>query len=42
MLAPVRIVGLFALISVASFVLNVISGLRYTRVSADILFTCGW
>jgi ATP-binding cassette subfamily B protein len=26
------------LISVASFVLNVISGLRYTRVSADILF----
>jgi ATP-binding cassette subfamily B protein len=34
----VRIVGLFALISIASFALNVISGLRYTRVSADILF----
>jgi ATP-binding cassette, subfamily B, bacterial len=34
----VRIVGLFALISIGSFALNVISGLRYTRVSADILF----
>jgi ATP-binding cassette subfamily B protein len=34
----VRIVGLFALISIVSFALNVISGLRYTRVSADILF----
>src|SRR5204862_3124800 len=34
----VRIVGLFALISIVSFVLNVASGLRYTRVSADILF----
>jgi ATP-binding cassette, subfamily B, bacterial len=34
----VRIVGLFALISLGSFALNVISGLRYTRVSADILF----
>jgi ATP-binding cassette subfamily B protein len=34
----VRIVGLFAAISVVSFGLNVISGLRYTRVSADILF----
>jgi ATP-binding cassette, subfamily B, bacterial len=34
----VRIVGLFALISIASFGLNVISGLRYTRVSAEILF----
>jgi ATP-binding cassette subfamily B protein len=34
----VRLVGLFALISLASFGLNVISGLRYTRVSADILF----
>src|SRR5947199_3213357 len=33
-----RIVGLFALISIVSFVLNVASGLRYTRVSADILF----
>jgi ATP-binding cassette subfamily B protein len=34
----IRIVGLFALISVVSFALNVVSGLRYTRVSADILF----
>jgi len=34
----VRIVGLFALISIVSFGLNVVSGLRYTRVSADILF----
>jgi ATP-binding cassette subfamily B protein len=34
----VRIVGLFALISLGSFALNVLSGLRYTRVSADILF----
>jgi ATP-binding cassette subfamily B protein len=34
----VRIVGLFAAISVVSFGLNVVSGLRYTRVSADILF----
>src|SRR5436309_11356367 len=34
----VRIVGLFALIPIVSFVLNVASGLRYTRVSADILF----
>ena len=34
----VRLVGLFALISIASFGLNVVSGLRYTRVSADILF----
>ena len=33
-----RLVGLFALISVVSFALNVVSGLRYTRVSADILF----
>ena len=29
---------LFAAASVASFVVNVVSGLRYTRVSADILF----
>jgi ATP-binding cassette subfamily B protein len=34
----VRICALFALISVGSFGLNVSSGLRYTRVSADILF----
>jgi ATP-binding cassette subfamily B protein len=34
----VRLVGLFALISIVSFALNVVSGLRYTRVSADILF----
>jgi ATP-binding cassette, subfamily B, bacterial len=34
----VRIVALFAALTVASFLLNVVSGLRYTRVSADILF----
>ena len=28
----------FAVVSIASFVLNIVSGLRYTRVSADILF----
>ena len=33
-----RIVWWFAGLGVLSFVLNVISGLRYTRVSADILF----
>ncbi len=33
-----RIVGLFAGLTLASFGLNVISGLRYTRVSAEILF----
>ena len=33
-----RIVLTFALITIASFALNVVSGLRYTRVSADILF----
>lgn len=33
-----RIVGLFAGITAASFLLNVMSGMRYTRVSADILF----
>ncbi len=33
-----RIVGLFAVIGAAGFVLNVVSGLLYTRVSADILF----
>jgi ATP-binding cassette subfamily B protein len=34
----VRVVLLFAAVSVASFITNVVSGLRYTRVSADILF----
>ena len=33
-----RIALTFAIITVASFALNVVSGLRYTRVSADILF----
>jgi ATP-binding cassette, subfamily B, bacterial len=33
-----RIVLWFAALGVLSFVLNVVSGLRYTRVSADILF----
>src|SRR5262245_25530931 len=36
--ALVRILALFGAVSLASFVLNTISGLRYTRVSADILF----
>jgi ATP-binding cassette subfamily B protein len=34
----VRIVAMFAGISILTFGLNVLSGLRYTRVSADILF----
>jgi ATP-binding cassette subfamily B protein len=34
----VRVSALFALVTVLSFVVNIISGLRYTRVSADILF----
>jgi ATP-binding cassette subfamily B protein len=34
----VRVVILFAGVTVASFLVNVVSGLRYTRVSADILF----
>jgi len=33
-----RIVGLFAALGLAGYVLNVVSGLRYTRVSAEILF----
>ena len=36
--ALVRIVTVFAALTVGSFALNVVSGLRYTRVSADILF----
>ena len=36
--ALVRIVLAFAGLTLASFALNVVSGLRYTRVSADILF----
>ncbi|MGH7676831.1 MAG: ABC transporter ATP-binding protein [Gemmatimonadaceae bacterium] len=36
--ALVRIVGVFVALTLASFALNVVSGLRYTRVSADILF----
>jgi ABC-type bacteriocin/lantibiotic exporter with double-glycine peptidase domain len=36
--ALVRVVLAFAALTVASFALNVVSGLRYTRVSADILF----
>ena len=31
-------VGLFAIVSIVTFVLNTVCGLRYTRVSADILF----
>jgi len=36
--ALVRVVLAFAAITIASFALNVVSGLRYTRVSAEILF----
>ena len=32
------IVSLFAAVTLLSFAMNVISGLRYTRVSAEILF----
>jgi ATP-binding cassette subfamily B protein len=34
----IRVAVLFTVITLSSFVLNVVSGLRYTRVSADILF----
>ena len=34
-----RTVALFALASVAGFVLTALTGLRYTRVSADVLLT---
>ncbi|HIC13944.1 MAG TPA: ABC transporter ATP-binding protein [Gemmatimonadetes bacterium] len=36
--ALLKIVGLFVGITAASFLTNVLSGMRYTRVSADILF----
>jgi ATP-binding cassette, subfamily B, bacterial len=36
--ALVRVAALFALVTALGFVVNVVSGLRYTRVSADILF----
>lgn len=36
--ALARIIGLFVGLTLASYGLNVVSGLRYTRVSADILF----
>ena len=36
--ALLRIVGLFVGITAASFLMNVLSGMRYTKVSADILF----
>jgi ATP-binding cassette subfamily B protein len=34
----IRLVAIFGAVSLVSFAINVISGLRYTRVSADILF----
>src|SRR6266550_1107874 len=34
----IRVVLLFTLVSILSFIVNLVSGLRYTRVSADILF----
>src|SRR5262249_7856620 len=34
----VRVVSLFTAVTLGSFVVNAVSGLRYTRVSADILF----
>ena len=38
LIALYRTVGLFALTSIAGFALTAVTGLRYTRVSADILF----
>jgi ATP-binding cassette subfamily B protein len=38
LLSLYRTVGLFALTSIAGFALTAVTGLRYTRVSADILF----
>ena len=34
----VRVVVIFGVVTAASFAVNIVSGLRYTRVSADILF----
>ena len=36
--ALIEILGLFVALTVSSFVLNAVSGMRYTRVSAEILF----
>ncbi len=36
--ALLRIVALFVGLTLASYLMNVVSGLRYTRVSADVLF----
>ena len=36
--ALLNIVGLFVGITAASFLMNILSGMRYTKVSADILF----
>jgi ATP-binding cassette subfamily B protein len=36
--ALVRVVGLFTAVTALSFAVNVASGMRYTRISADILF----
>ena len=38
--ALLRILGLFGGISLASFALNAVSGLRYTQVSAEICRNC--
>ena len=34
----IRVVVIFGVVTAASFAVNIVSGLRYTRVSADILF----